>query len=152
MSAGDPEIQITEPFQEFDGETYGKAHGFQEETGDFLRASSGNIRIVEGPAMVAAQLVRTLKTPIGDDPLRPEFGLDRQKMLGQSDAMTKQAIIDAIGPGADPRVSNLAFGDIDINYIDGTRDANITVSLELEDGTPLQFTAQFRALLGVTEE
>lgn len=138
-----------DPFLDFDGDTYGSAHEFDEQMGDFHRTETGEIHVVDGPPMVAAQLVRTLKTPVGDDPFRPEFGLDKHELLGGSEHRTKQALIDAIGPDADPRVGQLAFGDITIEYPDGGRDAEITVRATLADGTPLEFAAQFRALLGV---
>lgn len=134
-----------------DGEGYGSAHGFDERHGDFLRTSTGEMRVIDGPAMVARQLVRVLRTPQGDDPFRPEFGLDKYQLVGTTDAEAKQAIIDAIGPNADPRVSQLGLGDIEITRPDGSRDAEMTVSLTLSDGTPLEFAAQFRSLLGVDQ-
>lgn len=128
---------------------YGSAHGFEEAHGDFRRTATGEIRTIRGPAMVAAQLVRVLRTPIGDDPFRPDLGLDKQQLLGNTDAEAKQAIINAIGPEADPRVAQLAPGDITIEYPDGTRDVSMTVDATLTDGTPLEFSAQFRSIVGV---
>lgn len=151
MSVNENERLPGDVFTEYNGDTYGEAHGFDENTGDFLRNESGNIKVVDGPEMVAAQLVRTLKTPIGDDPFRPEFGLDKKEFLGNSEFRTKQALIDAIGPDADPRVGELSPGDITVDY-GGDRDASVTVNMTLVDGTPLEFTAQFRALLGVDSQ
>lgn len=148
MSVNGNERSPADPFEEYDGDTYGEAFGFDESTGDFLRSERGGIEIVEGPEMVANQLVRTLRTPVGDDPFRPEYGLDKQEFLGTHEHRTKQALIDAIGPEADPRVGELVPGDITVDY-GGDRDASVTVSMTLVDGTPLEFTAQFRALLGV---
>lgn len=149
MSTNEDERSPSDPFREYDGDTYGSAHGFDEDNGDFKRGNSAQITMIKGPTMVANQLVRTLKTPKGDDPFRPEFGLDKQELLGNSQARTKQAIIDAIGPDADPRVSQLGFGDIEITFPEGNRDADIMVTATLADGTPLQFAARFRDLLGV---
>ena len=134
-------------FREFDGDTYGEAHGFDDPTGDFKRDARERVRVLDGPPMVAFQLVRTLRTPIGDDPLRPEFGLDKRKLLGESQARTKEAIIEAIGPGADPRVARLSPPDIELD-IGGNRLAEITVRAVLADGTPVEFSADFQALLG----
>ncbi|WP_330633730.1 hypothetical protein [Halocatena halophila] len=149
MSTSNSDRSPRDAFRRFNGETYGEAHGFDQSTGDFVRSDSGNIQLIEGPPMVAQELVRTLQTPIGDDPFRPDFGLDKKEFLGNSEYRTKAALIDAIGPDADPRVGELGHGDITVTSPDGSRDASVTVRLTLVDGTPLEFSADFRALLGV---
>lgn len=137
------------PFEEFNEatESYGRAHGFEEDPGAFRHDARKRIRVMDGPAMVAEQLVRTLKTPLGDDPIRPDYGLDTQKLLGTSRLAAKEAIIEAIGPDADPRVAQLDPTDIEISEATGNReDTTITVTAHLADGTLVNFAMALRAL------
>lgn len=138
----------TRPFEEFDGETYGEAHGFDDLDGEFRTRSGGGVRLMSGPPMVAEQLVRTLRTPVGSDPLRPEFGLDRDEFLGGSELRSKEAIIEAIGPDADPRVAALSPQDIEIVEPAGAnREVEFLITATLADGTPVEFRGDWRALL-----
>ena len=144
--------ELLRGFRALDGDTYGEAHGFDGLTGDFKRDAQGVIRIVDGPEMVAYHLVRCLRTPIGDDPLRPELGLDRRALLErpvtEGGVDIKRAVIDAIGPDAIPWVGRLAPPDIELDFDAGNRIASMTVTATLTDGTPVSFRIGFDALLG----
>jgi hypothetical protein len=118
-------------------ESFGRAHGFDHSTGNFrrTRGENGPIEVLEGPVMVARQLARTLLTRKGEDPFRPDFGLDLEMALGESDLHTTEAIIDAIGPDADPRVQRLAPSDIEIDRDRGDREsATVAVTVHLVSG------------------
>ena len=141
-------------FPAFDGETYGVSHSFNEITGNFRRSIRGKIQVMEGPDLVAEHLVRVLKTPEGDDPIRPEFGLDRKKLLGTTLGEAKQAIIEAIGPGHIPWVARLGLGDIDIETIPpenpdvkDSRNVRIHIRARLADGTVSEFAVGYDSLL-----
>ena len=150
MSAPDPTQSdgTGRDYRSFDGETYGESFQFNR-TGDFERNPDGSIRLIAGPPMVNRQLIRVLRTPKGDDPLRPELGLDLQKLLnGRNTLLTKEAVIEAIGPDADPRVASLTPDDITIFQPGGTREnAEMTVRGELADGSPMAFSLAFEDLL-----
>lgn len=143
-------------FDEAD-DSYGEAMGFDHASGDFRRDSRNRVRVLRGPRMVAEQLVRTLltprevqyddrfPTPRGTDPFRPEYGLDHSKLLGTSEALAKEAIIEAIGPDADPRVERLAPSDIEIDRSNDVReDVRVEITVHLADGTPVEFAAELR--------
>ena len=141
-------------FPAFDGETYGESQSFNEISGNFRRGVRGKIQVIRGPDMVAEHLVRVLKTPEGDDPIRPDFGLDRGKLLGTTYGEAKQAIIEAIGPGYIPWVSRLGLGDIDIEEIPpenpdvkDTRNVRIHLRVLLADGTVSEFAIGYDSLL-----
>ncbi|ADJ14463.1 hypothetical protein [Halalkalicoccus jeotgali] len=138
-------------------DSYGEAMGFDHVSGDFRRDARNRVRVLRGPQMVAEQLVRTLLTPCedrydedfhrasGTDPFRPEYGLDRSKLLGTSEALAKEAIIEAIGPDADSRVARLAPGDIELDRTAGNRDdVEVHITVYLADGTPVEFATQLR--------
>lgn len=135
-------------YRAFDGRSYGRSYAFDEETGDFIRTSRREVRVITGPSKVAYELVRVLKTPIGDDPIRPNLGLDKRKLLGTSELQAKQAIIDAIGPESDPRVERLNTDDITITQPEGVREnAKIRVRAVLTaEGTPIEFATTFEDL------
>ena len=138
-------------------DSYGEAMGFDHTTGNFRRDARNRVRVLRGPRMVAEQLVRTLLTPRedrydpdvvsaeGTDPFRPEYGLDRSKVLGKSEALAKEAIIEAIGPDAEPRVARLAPGDIELDRTAGNRhDIEVHITVYLADGTPVEFATALR--------
>lgn len=135
---------INDPTRDYDeSELFGRAIRFAHETGSFSRVrEDGPIRVIDGPQMIARQLARTLLTQKGEDPLRPEFGLDRQKALGESDLHTKEAIRDAIGPDADPRVQRLEPSDIEITRPRGDREnATVEITVHLVSGEPVELGA-----------
>lgn len=134
-------------FEAFDGDTYGESQGFDEISGNFKRTPRGSVRIMTGPPMVAEQLVRTLRTPIGDDPFRPEFGLDRQKLLDRGDSASKEAVIECIGPDQFPWVKRLEPVDIELVEDEGNRIIELDVTVYLADGTPVRFAIGFQELL-----
>ena len=137
-----PDTQFPD-YPAFDGSTYGESHSFEEDTGNFRRDPRNKIRTVDGPRMVAEHLIRVLKTPVGDDPIRPDFGLDKQKLLGTTENQAKYAIVEAIGPDAIPWVEQLGLDNIEITRPDGTRNADITVRPTLADGTTTEFAVAF---------
>jgi hypothetical protein len=120
-------------------ESFGRAHGFDHTTGNFRRVrSNGPIEVLDGPVMVGRQLARALLTRKGEDPFRPEFGLDLEMALGESDLHTKEAIRDAIGPDADPRVQRLEPSDIEISRPRGNREETVVeVTAHLVSGDPV---------------
>lgn len=135
--------QIGVPREEPD-EDYGHALAYVD--GEFVRNSRGRLAMKSEAGMVADELARTLETPIGDDPWRPNFGLDRQKFT-TSDPLAREAIIEAIGPEADPRVDRI--DSIDIKRPPGERQhSRVIISLTLRDGTPMEFRAAFESLVG----
>lgn len=149
-----PYAQDNVDFPAFDGETYGESHSFNEVTGNFRRNIRGRMQVLQGPEMVAEHLIRVLRTPVGDDPLRPEFGIDRKRLLGTTYNEAKQAVIEAIGPGHIPWVARLGLGDIDIEEIPpenpdvkDTRNTRITIRARLADGTITEFAVGFDMLL-----
>ncbi|WP_114576725.1 hypothetical protein [Saliphagus sp. LR7] len=133
------------PTREYDESTdsFGRAVRFSHETGSFARVrEDGPVRVIDGPTMVGRQLARTLLTAQGEDPLRPEFGIDPDQALGESDLQTKEAIRDAIGPDADPRVQRLEPSDIEINRPRGDREnATVRVTVHLTNGEPAELGA-----------
>jgi len=138
----------TEQDQQEPGGEYGTSIALTE-TGGLKQNKSNKFSEIHDVKAVVQDLKVCLLTPRGADPLRPEYGLDILRRLGEdpsnpsaigtSDAEFRVAVREAIGPRADDRVSTI--NQININRPDGDRSSvSITVNLTLEDGSRTQFS------------
>lgn len=122
-----------------EGYTYGLTN-----TGDLRLNPVNQPTEITGAEAIVQDLKVALLTPKGSDPLRPEYGLDYLQAAGTNDQALRGAIIDAIGPEADPRVRNIT--QIAIDRPGGDREnTRVVISLTLRDGSAvaIEFSPQF---------
>lgn len=125
--------------------------GVELEPGDeygytFGLTRSGDIRInhlkkfhnIHDVDAVVQDLKIALMTYQGEDPMRPDYGLDIFEAAGTSDQRLIAEIGATIGPNADPRVQRV--NEVEIDREGGNReDVDVTVTLTLRDGTVTSF-------------
>lgn len=130
----DPELDPERP-----GYTYGLTN-----SGDIRLNALHQPATVEGAQAIVQDLKVALLTPKGSDPMRPEFGLDYLQAAGTNDQALRGALIDAVGPDADPRVQRVdqILIDRDQDQREGVR---VTINLTLVNGSAvsIEFTPDF---------
>jgi len=122
------------------GSRYGKALALDAD-GDLIVRRGSFARVYDQDAVIQ-DLKVALLTPEGpdvprSDPIRPDYGRDIFRMLGESVGSFRREIRRTIGPDADPRVESIL--NIDITWAPSPANrsgaiVDVQISLEEFDG------------------
>ena len=119
------------------GDEYGYTFGLTSD-GDLRINDLKELPEIHDENAVVQDLKVALATKRGEDPIRPEYGLDTLAAVGEGDMRLRAEIGRTIGPNADPRVARV--NEIEIERQPGQReDVNVIVTVTLRDGTLTTF-------------
>ena len=101
-----------------------------------LDTDAQSLYYINGAPSVEQELRVRLNTIEGEDPFHPEFGLPIFEMAGAPEAVVEREI--RVELRRDDRVA--AVPEIDIERPQGSRSADIDVTVQLVDGEPIAIT------------